>query len=158
MTVQLVKTAKPITSTWLNRPGTLYTLHFDRSKFGKRVAVTFWRDNGEVELRAITVTPAVVGSYSSIGARCRQALPRTRPGPPPARWPSSTSPGCGYDHHLRPAAGRPAARDRLKLATVEDLLRLDAADIAWALEEHGRCDVLDASGQRELMIVAHRCA
>jgi hypothetical protein len=53
--------------------------------------------------------------------------------------------------------GRPLATD-LKLATVEDLLRLDAADIAWALEEHGRCDVLDASGQRELMIVAHRCA
>ena len=53
MTVQLVKTAKPVTSIWLNPPGTLHTMHFDRSKFGKRVAVTFWRDNGEVELRAI---------------------------------------------------------------------------------------------------------
>ena len=50
--------------------------------------------------------------------------------------------------------GRPLATNLLA-ATVEDLLKLDAGEIAWAVEEHGRCSVLDASGERELMLVAH---
>ena len=48
--------------------------------------------------------------------------------------------------------GEPLATD-LMHTTVEDLL--DAADIAWALEEHGVCSVLDASGKRELVLIAH---
>jgi hypothetical protein len=50
--------------------------------------------------------------------------------------------------------GKPLATDLL-LTTVEDLLKLDTTDIAWALEEHGCCEVLDASGERELVLVAH---
>jgi len=40
-------------------------------------------------------------------------------------------------------------------ATVEDLLKLDAGEIAWAVEEHGRCSVVDALGGRKLALVAH---
>jgi len=38
---------------------------------------------------------------------------------------------------------------------VEDLLKLGAGEIAWAIEEHGSCSCSDASGERELMLVAH---
>jgi hypothetical protein len=43
----------------------------------------------------------------------------------------------------------------LMATTVEDLLKLDAADIAWAMEEYGSCGAIDASGDRELVLVAH---
>ena len=51
--------------------------------------------------------------------------------------------------------GRPLATDLLP-TTVEDLLKLDATEVAWALEEHGVCSVCDASGERELVLV-ERC-
>jgi hypothetical protein len=40
-------------------------------------------------------------------------------------------------------------------ATVENVVNLDIEDVLWALEEHGICIALDASGERELMLVEH---
>ena len=56
-----------------------------------------------------------------------------------------------YDLYL---GGRLLARDLLP-ATAEDLLKLGAEDIAAWVEEAGVCTALDASGERELGLVAH---
>jgi hypothetical protein len=39
-------------------------------------------------------------------------------------------------------------------ATVQDLSKLEIIDVKWAIQEHGRCSVLDDS-ERELEFVAH---
>jgi len=40
-------------------------------------------------------------------------------------------------------------------ASVENVVNLDVEDVLWAIEERGLCTALDASGERELMIVEH---
>jgi hypothetical protein len=42
----------------------------------------------------------------------------------------------------------------LPLAVAADVCKLDAGDVAWALEGHGVCSTFDVSG-RELTLVAH---
>ena len=49
--------------------------------------------------------------------------------------------------------GRLLAQD-LVAATVADLAKLEVVDIAWAVEQHGHCDLLDDSG-RSLTFIAH---
>jgi hypothetical protein len=39
--------------------------------------------------------------------------------------------------------------------SVENVVNLDVEDVLWAIEEHGLCTALDASGERELIIVEH---
>ena len=56
-----------------------------------------------------------------------------------------------YDLYL---GGKLLAQDLLA-TTVEDLCKLDAEDIATWIEEAGVCTALDASGERELDLVAH---
>lgn len=55
-----------------------------------------------------------------------------------------------YDAYLD---GRLLARD-LRPATAADLSKMEIPDVAWAVEEHGRCALLDDSG-RALAFVAH---
>jgi hypothetical protein len=50
--------------------------------------------------------------------------------------------------------GKPLALE-LTPASVENVVNLDIEDVLWALEEHGLCTALDASGERELIIVEH---
>lgn len=47
-----------------------------------------------------------------------------------------------------------AVTHALTLAEAAQMLQLDLHEIEWAIEEFGRCDVLDDSG-RELTVVAH---
>jgi hypothetical protein len=41
-------------------------------------------------------------------------------------------------------------------STVKDLCKLKIVDIEWAVEEHGKCTIVDDSG-RELLLVPHGC-
>jgi hypothetical protein len=68
-----------------------------------------------------------------------------------AEPPSRPTNAARYDLWLD---GKPAATDLLA-ATVEDLLKLDASEITWALAEHGAVTVLAADGERELVLVEH---
>jgi hypothetical protein len=56
-----------------------------------------------------------------------------------------------YDLYLD---GRLLAQ-RLMIETVEDLCKLDAAEINWAIEDCGVCSMLDDS-DRDLRVVAHK--
>jgi hypothetical protein len=50
--------------------------------------------------------------------------------------------------------GKPLALE-LTPASVENVTCLDAENVLWALAQCGSCNVLDASGERELVIVEH---
>ena len=49
--------------------------------------------------------------------------------------------------------GQLLAQDLLP-ATVQDLSKLEIVDAEWAIQEHGRCSVLD-DNERQLEFVAH---
>jgi hypothetical protein len=68
-----------------------------------------------------------------------------------AEPPSQPANAARYDLWLD---GQPVATDLLA-ATVEDLLKLDASEVTWALAEHGVVTVLAADGERELVLVEH---
>ena len=68
-----------------------------------------------------------------------------------AEPPSQPANSPRYDLWLN---GKPVATDLLA-ATVEDLLKLDASEVTWALAEHGAVTVLAADGERELVLVEH---
>jgi hypothetical protein len=85
-----------------------------------------------------------------LAARTTKAEP---PSPPPKdaiAGARAERRGPTYDLLLE---GRLLAQD-LALATVADLTKLAPVDICWAVEEHGRCDVVDDSG-RDLALVPH---
>lgn len=50
--MQPVSTSKPLRSTWCGFAGTQYTLNFEKSSNGRRVAIIVY-DNGNVTLRAV---------------------------------------------------------------------------------------------------------
>ena len=50
--------------------------------------------------------------------------------------------------------GKPLALE-LTPASVENVACLDVENVLWALADCGSCSVLDASGERELVIVEH---
>lgn len=52
MTVNLIST-HTVKSTWLGRPGISMTMHYDRNRFGKRISVIIWQDDGRAEVKAI---------------------------------------------------------------------------------------------------------
>ncbi|MGA8562568.1 MAG: hypothetical protein WB685_24480 [Pseudolabrys sp.] len=49
--------------------------------------------------------------------------------------------------------GQLLAQDLLP-ATVQDLSKLEIVDVEWAIQEHGRCSVLD-DNERQLEFFAH---
>ena len=56
-----------------------------------------------------------------------------------------------YDLYL---AGKLLAQS-ITLDAAENVTNLDPAEIEWAIEEYGVCTTLDASGEREVDVVAH---